>query len=245
MSTLSDSDLTPEQDAVRRLLADARHDGPPPAEVVGRLDDTLASLVAERGGAPLETGEPAATGAGSVVDLRSRRRRVASLGVLAAAAVVVAGVALGQALPRGAGGDDGGSSADTSAARQLDDPSSGGSADDRPSDEGGAATQMAPEGNLKSTAPTSAPTLSADDPDLEQKLLDVRSRATSSRASGPSDVLDSCALSEVGTGRRLVTEVDGQVGVVLFRRPDGATQQVDLYVCGSDEPVRTLTLPAP
>ena len=49
-------DLTPEQDAVRRLLADARHDGPTPPEVVARLDDTLASLVAERGEAPLAAG---------------------------------------------------------------------------------------------------------------------------------------------------------------------------------------------
>ena len=38
------SGLPPEQEAVRRLLADARHDGPPPPDVVARLDDTLASL---------------------------------------------------------------------------------------------------------------------------------------------------------------------------------------------------------
>ena len=42
------SGLPPEQEAVRRLLADARHDGPPPPDVVARLDETLASLVAER-----------------------------------------------------------------------------------------------------------------------------------------------------------------------------------------------------
>ncbi|MCW2736347.1 hypothetical protein, partial [Nocardioides sp.] len=79
------SGLTPEQDAVRGLLADARHDGPVPPEVVARLDETLASLVSERGEAPLTGNAPA-----PVVDLGARRRRAAGIGLLAAAAVVVA-----------------------------------------------------------------------------------------------------------------------------------------------------------
>ena len=33
--------------------------------------------------------------------------------------------------------------------------------------------------------------------------------------------------------------------LVVFRRADGAAQQVDLYVCGDPTAVRTLTLPAP
>ncbi|WP_416954942.1 hypothetical protein ACNKF0_22500 [Nocardioides sp. T5] len=82
------SGLPPEQEAVRRLLADTRHDGPPPPDVVARLDDTLAALRAERAAAD--------TSPGRVVDIGSRRRRVAGIGLLAAASVVVAGVALGQ-----------------------------------------------------------------------------------------------------------------------------------------------------
>ena len=75
------SGLPPEQDAVRRLLADARHDGPPPPDVVARLDETLASLVAERSAElTAEDTAGAATGhddrsPGRVVDLGSRRRR--------------------------------------------------------------------------------------------------------------------------------------------------------------------------
>ena len=92
---------TPEQEAVRRLLAESRHDGPTPPEVVARLDEALASLVAERGTDPLVSDEPAPA---RVTDLGARRRRLAGVGLLAAAAVVVAGVALGQALPRS--GDD-------------------------------------------------------------------------------------------------------------------------------------------
>ena len=32
---------------------------------------------------------------------------------------------------------------------------------------------------------------------------------------------------------------------LVYRRPEGSTQVVDLYVCGSDRPVRSTTLPAP
>ncbi len=135
------SGLPPEQDAVRRLLADARHDGPPPPDVVARLDETLASLVAERSAElTAEDTAGAATGhddrsPGRVVDLGSRRRRVASIGLLAAASVVVAGVALGQALPRGSNDtadSAAGGQSDTSLAespRSEDDDGAGASAE--------------------------------------------------------------------------------------------------------------------
>ena len=114
------SGLPPEQEAVRRLLADARHDGPPPPDVVARLDETLASLVAERESE--RTAGPAAEhddrSPGRVVDLGSRRRRVASIGLLAAASVVVAGVAIGQVLPRG-GNDASDSSAGSPVGHSL------------------------------------------------------------------------------------------------------------------------------
>lgn len=72
-------------EAVRRLLADARHDEPVPADVVARLDATLADL--------LSTRVP-------VVDLAARRRRRVAGAVLAAASVVViGGIALPQMLP--------------------------------------------------------------------------------------------------------------------------------------------------
>ena len=73
------SGLPPEQDAVRRLLADARHDGPPPPDVADRLDETLASLVAERhagdddGGSGQQADTRHAASAGAEVDEASRR----------------------------------------------------------------------------------------------------------------------------------------------------------------------------
>jgi hypothetical protein len=40
-------------------------------------------------------------------------------------------------------------------------------------------------------------------------------------------------------------QIDGETGLVVFRRPVGAEQGVELYVCGEAVPVRTITLPAP
>ena len=80
---------------MRRLLAEARHDEPMPAEVVARMDRVLDELADEPGRrAP-------------VVDLAARRRRVTSL-LVAAAAVVVVGIGIGQVgdLGAGSGGDD-------------------------------------------------------------------------------------------------------------------------------------------
>ena len=240
--------LTPEQDAVRRLLADARHDAPAPPEVVARLDEALASLVSERRSAADETGVPRPSAA-SVVDLGARRRRMAGIGLLAAAAVVVAGVAIGQGLPRMQGSDDAadsasGSERDTSLAESPAKGDSDGGSDSEDSE----GSEMGPE-TLKSTAPdpyTGYPTLSSTDLDLSDQLLDVRSSAEdSSERVGSAEALSSCDLRGIGRGRRVVAQIDGQVGIVVFRRVDGDAQQADLYVCGIPEPVRTLTLPAP
>lgn len=237
------SGLTPEQEAVRRLLADARHDGPTPPEVVARLDDALASLVSERGDAPLprdEHDEPLTTRA-PVVDLGARRRRLVGMGVLAAAAVVVAGVAVGQGLPRLSGGDSDSGSADvaTSESRDFADDSGG----EAGAGDGSSGQEMAPQTKQD---PTDVPTLSTFDAELEQHLAHLRSGAAyQADALGSARAQGSCELRGIGPGRRVVAQVDGQAGVVVFRRPSGDAQDVAIYVCGSTVPVRTLTLPAP
>jgi hypothetical protein len=237
-------DLTPEQDAVRRLLADARHEGSTPPEVVARLDDTLASLVAERADAPRTPDAP-------VVDLGARRRRTAGIGLLAAAAVVVAGVAIGQGLPQMSGSD---SSADSSAGGDADagrDREEDGSALDDGSatdDSGAGAAELAPE-SLKSPAATPGPghpTLSAFAADLDEDLLDLRTTTRARGAgAGSGQTLLACDVRGTGPGRRVLAEVDGRDGVVVFARPSGEAQDVAIYVCGDSVPVRTLTLPAP
>jgi hypothetical protein len=257
------SGLPPEQEAVRRLLADARHDGPPPPDVVTRLDETLASLVSERASEPTSEPTSAHTTAhddrspGRVVDLGSRRRRVASIGLLAAASVVVAGVALGQALPRG-GSDSGessaGSQSDTSLAESSEPSEAGGSGADSGtgagSDQGsGAASEAAPE-SLKSSPATpfaGVPSLSTADADLDDQVLALQAEGPTRRQQlATLDALRGCDVPRPGRAAALVAaEVDGRAGVVVFRRPVGEAQGVELYVCGEADPVRTITLPAP
>ncbi len=231
---------TPEQEAVRRLLAESRHDGPTPPEVVVRLDDTLASLVAERGTDPLVSDEPAPA---PVTDLGTRRRRLAGVGLLAAAAVVVAGVALGQALPRS--GDDTAGGGDAATADR--ETSLAESAQPDAEDDGSAGSaEIAPE-SLKSTlvAPDAGfPELSSADPSLDQQVQDLREDLARLEA-GSTVALGRCELPATGSLRRLAAQVDGQAGALVFQRADGAAQQVAVYVCGVPEPVRTLTLPAP
>ena len=254
------SGLPPEQEAVRRLLADARHDGPPPPDVVARLDETLASLTAER--ASERTAAPATEhddrSPGRVVDLGSRRRRVASIGLLAAASVVVAGVAIGQALPRD-GNDSSGSSAGSQSDSSLAESSeAGGSSADSStgsgsgSDQGGdsgSASEPAPE-SLKSSPATpfaGVPSLSTADAGLEDQLLALRAKgATRRQQLATLDALRGCDVPRPGRAAALVAaEVDGRTGVVVFRRPVGEAQGVELYECGEAVPVRTITLPAP
>ncbi|MDR6174261.1 hypothetical protein QE364_000758 [Nocardioides zeae] len=96
--------------AVRRLLAEARHDEPVPPAVAARLDATLAGLRAERGGSTAPVAPPALPprpGGDAPIDLAAqRRRRRGSLLLAAAAAVVVVGVG-GVVVPRlGGSGDD-------------------------------------------------------------------------------------------------------------------------------------------
>lgn len=223
------SDLSPQQDAVRRLLAEARHDEPTPPEVVARLDETLAQLRAERS-------EAASTA--PVVDLAARRRRVIGAGVMAAAAVVVAGVALGQILPQG--GSDSMSSGES-----FDD---GGSADSQAGGaEGGgdaSAESVSPEEpSGKVAAPRTLPEVSLD-ADLGDTLTSLRSDSRRA-ATFSADALVACQVGEVGRGRQVLVQVDGQAGLVVFRIALGSRQQADVYRCGDPEPVRTLSLPAP
>jgi hypothetical protein len=254
------SGLPPEQDAVRRLLADARHDGPPPPDVVDRLDETLASLVAERSGElTSEHTAGAATGhddrsPGRVVDLGSRRRRVASIGLLAAASVVVAGVALGQALPRGsndAADSSAGSASDSSLAespRSQADDGAGASAEEG-GDAGSESDLLEPDAKESFLQPGRAdrPTLSSDDEDIVGQLLALRPAVSDGRQRLRSlAALRGCDGVEPGPSAAVLSaQVDGETGLVVFRRPVGAEQGVELYACGNPLPLRTITLPAP
>lgn len=250
------SGLPPEQEAVRRLLADARHDGPPPPEVVARLDDTLASLVAERSAGSADASAEAGgdTSPGRVVDIGSRRRRVAGIGLLAAASVVVAGVALGQVLPRGGGDADdsgAGSASDSSLAEaptsEDDGGAESGDSAGAAEDPGAMSSELAPDAKRPLA---DAPRLSsADDDFLDQQLLALRPMASArSRVQDPgeADALGDCLMAGIGPGRRAYTTLDDVPVVVVYAPPSGDAQRVEVFECGVGyPPVHETVLPAP
>ncbi len=138
-------ELTPEQEAdISRLLAEARHDGPIPADVAARLDAVLGDLSSD----DLEVFENPTATVHELAGARRRRQKGARL-LMAAAAVVVAGVAAGQVLGDtnlGSGSDDAATSADAGA--EADQPA------DR--DDAGGDSAISPEEESEPSAPSPA-----------------------------------------------------------------------------------------
>jgi hypothetical protein len=231
---LRESPLPPADDErIRRLLAEARHTEPIPAEIVARLDGVLADLVADR---PAALPAPPPT---PVVDLAARRRRTAAQLLVAAAAVIEVGVGISQVLPQGGQGDaDGGSAM---SAQEPEAADGGGAAD-----EGG--------GSGSEDGLTSAP---GDSPNLASPVkirshrfgADVR-RLRAELGDSSKDVqkfYDSqgCLTVDVGAGEFVPAEYDGAPAVVVLRVPSGDVQVVDLYLCGDTQARRSITLTAP
>jgi hypothetical protein len=229
--TGSEDPLTPQQEEVRRLLAGARHTGPTPPEVVARLDAVLADLDADS-----ERTAP-------VADLARRRRRAASL-LLAAAAVVAVGFGVNQVItpdPQGEATSAGDAGVDSGAAQSESQPRS------QPKAQSGEAPVESSE-----DAPLDGASLLAVRRDhLADDLADARrvrgrSFGLSSKASSAdraAGVL--CSADAWGQGRFVPVRYGDQPAVVVFRRPVNEAQVADLFLCGSQQPVRSVTLPAP
>jgi len=231
-----ESPLSPAEDArIQRLLADARHTEPMPAHVVARLDGVLADEHARR-----TEQRPAA-----VIDLASRRRRTAASLLVAAAAVVVAGVGLGQILPNGGSGDAG---------------SAGGSADTAVQEQeagGGAAAEPSSDSKAQTVAP--GPEAPADKGLRIGEVhissahfgADVRAARTALEAAQPDAVaefgapLSTCASGISGEGTVVAATYDGAAAALVLRPPAGDVQVVDLYLCETTEPARSITLTVP
>lgn len=242
-----------ETEEIRRLLADARHSDPMPAPVVERLDRVLADLASE----------PARTA--TVVRLAERRRRAARMLVAAAAAIVV-GLGVAQVVGEGAGPSAGPASEDASRAEGED--AAGGESvvtqgEAAPSADAEAAPQalgstrarpyrIAAESFAEDAAAlqprASAGTMqqySADDKDATgdrgRPRDELRARRTPPRAA--EQVL--CARGPWGRGSYLPVIYDGTPGWVVLRNPQGESQVADLFLCGSELAVRSVTLPLP
>lgn len=239
--------LDPEQEeAVRRLLAEARHDQPVPTDVADRLDRVLAGL-------SREADTPA------VIDLASRRRRRnAGRLLVAAAAVIVAGVGVGQVIGTGSDSDDAGN---TPSAAEGEAPprEADGEADaraDAGSDAGGSADEGAPAQDGGSTA---APPFQATADGLplqlssEQFARDVKKGVTGLPPEAASlaeigeavPTFDCPAAAPYGDGTLVAAYYDGVPAVLALRPAEGTDQLAELLECGTAERIRAFNLRGP
>lgn len=229
----------PTDEAVRRLLADARHTEPMPADVADRLDRVLADLGSSR---PEER-------TATVVPLASRRRRRLATGLVAAAAVVAAGVTL-SGLTGGFDGltAGGGDSAQDAGARQF-----AGSGDDEGQlREQSDTSESAPGASAGSGAPAEpeaeGPETLAAPPTIRPDRF--RQDARAARENAARTAFDS--LIDLGCGAvplegqsvTVVRYADRQ-GYLVFSSAGADRQRVDLYLCPEGELERRAVLPAP
>jgi hypothetical protein len=224
--------LTPEQEVVRRLLADARHSAPMPDAVADRLDSVLAELAA---GSADELEATPAPAEGVVVSLASRRRRRAATALVAAAAAVAVGIGLGQVVGNGGSPENASVSAGGGQAE-------GGAHDRAGSRANGGAPEAAPE------APASAVRIrprhfSADVRRVRGRLAALGTDAQlTPRALG---ALAACTPDHQGAASVVPVVYGRRPAVLIFRRATGDTQVVELFWCRNPDVVRAITLPAP
>jgi hypothetical protein len=228
--------LTPGQQEVRRLLADARHRDPIPDDVAGRLDRVLAGLAQVPDDGP-DDGPDATPAAARVGSLAARRRRRAATALVAAAAAVAVGIGLGQVMGTNGGGAE---DASVSAGRTQQDE--------------GAPDQSRPRtrGDAPQASSQAVPFAHRIRPQhfatgvrrVRGQLLPLGT--ASDLTDGARRQLAACTPDHAAAGSTPVPVRYGRRDAVLvFRRVTGRTQVVDLFRCGSSEPLRSVTLPAP
>ena len=236
----------PDDDAVRRLLADARQTEPMPDDVAARMDAVLADLAAE---SPATPQTPAAARDAAplhpvVVSLDVHRRRRAAGMLVAAAAIVVGGVVVAQHLP-------GGSNQSGSATAGPAEDRAGSTAAGNGNDSG--ARSPAPDASLpgKLTAGSAVvhqgrvlvrPQHFTADAVAARRLVEEKVPASAYSRLGEVDA--SCAVPSL-PGRRVNATYQQAPAVLVFHPPVSSAQVVDLYLCGSHRPVRSATLPSP
>jgi hypothetical protein len=217
----------PEDDDVRRLLAEARHTGPMPDDVAARLDAVLADLAGT-------SGDRSAGADPQVASLAAHRRRRAAGLLVAAAAIVVGGVAVAQQLPQrhdSPAATAGGAPTDSSQAK----PGNTGNGKVRSP---GALSPNVGTVHLKhGRIVVHAQRFSADA--LAGRAL-MKSKAT---YSAHSDIAGRSCVVAPAHSRLLKAVFRHAPAVLVYHRPAGSTQVVDLFVCGTTQPLRSVTLP--
>lgn len=238
---MADDELTPAQaEAVRRLLADARHDEGLPDDVTARLDERLGELVAERGevaagksGVAAEREQPAA-----VLPLR-RPGRLPKL-LMAAAAVVVVGYGTVTVVSGSGSGEDSSGAGEVSSLAEDQ-----GAGEERDADDGGTAadsgdppapTGQAPQGEYPTVPQEELDRLPIVRPaQLRADLRRISAAATEGR--GQVSSAPACGPVHRADGeRRLFASYEGRLAMVLAYPPTEGVQLVELFVCEGPQP---------
>lgn len=245
--------LDPRAEAeVRRLLGDAREEGPPPPEVVARLDATLAELRASAGGEGSDAGRRDT----AVVPLRRRRVRRALIGAAAAAAAVAIGVPVTMSVTQSTGSDGSGAAVTGDRAPEeapgADREESGranGGADPSNAPEALAGSEGAPRGLLPSPtagqrAPGAAPADEAAPAGGELLLsqADFEDQVTALIARGGLGPVPARSCGAPERGRRIATRYEDDLGTLLLASTGDAVR-ARLYLCGEPGVARRLSVP--
>lgn len=254
--------LSPDEQQVRRLLDEARHTEPMPADVAARLDRVLADLRSETGpdtdsgtgSSGSDTGsDTGRSSGGRVADLEAaRRRRRARTLLVAAAAVVVVGVGidrLGLTVSGGAG-------------ESSDSAASGGEAADRGTSDSTAdahAPSRAQSDEVQSRAgvvPLKSDRFDVEVARVRRHLLTGRAlrlleeapkhrKPSGKGVRDPAAAAVGCGTAGLPRGQVVGVRYDGAAGHLVFLPAQGDSQVVNLYLCGVRHPARSVTLPAP
>jgi hypothetical protein len=243
-------DATPgdeaEQAEVSGLLAAVS--GPPhaeamPADVAARLDDVLAGLVSERTSAATATTAATVPGDGvvGVTDLASRRRRRWPALLVAAAAVSVLGLGVGNLLGLDGSADmEAASTADAGGAaapETLDSAEAGAPpgeetdlADDR--DAAGEATADSPAEDRVS-ALAALPRLRSDSLAVDaQRLEDFALERFADGRGSVRALRKACVQPELAEGDEwLSVRLDGEPAVLVLRAPADGRRTVEVFDC--------------
>lgn len=239
----ADPRTDPEAEAVRRLLADARHTEPMPEVVAARMDAVLADLAGSAGDPGHDGVEPAPPPVPpvvrTVVPLDVHRRRRAAGMLVAAAAIVVGGVVLAQHLP-GSGSQSG---ASTAAGRAESDSAVGDTGAGKSREPGTAPLQQRVRAaKVRDGLVLVRPQHFTADALAARRLVDAKAPP-----SVYADLSRAEALCRVPgpTGRRVAASYQRAPAVLVFHDPGSGSQVVDLYLCHSSRPLRSATLPSP
>ena len=251
---MTEDALTPaEEERVRRLLAEARHTDPMPADLADRFDAVIGELAAERDD-EASSDEPAAAAAAAVVSLdaaRRRRRRLSGL-LVAAAAVVAVGVGVPSYFHAmtSASNDSMAGGAPAADAAGGDQPETTGGGRGSSTESGKDSTAPTPEGAQQYAA--EAPRVAASHFRRDAIRLASADNAALTSGSAGDDArtkslfdLAGCTRSpEWGKGRGVAVVFDDIPALMIYRTPVGGLQQVDLYVCASTDAELTTQIPA-